>query len=157
MLKRTVHAFAAALLCLGALSPLAARAEVIDVDSAELARLAASGVVVVDIRTEPEWKETGVIAGSHLLTFFDEKGRADPAAWLEKLKAFAPPDRQVAVICRSGNRTQPVSRLLAQQAGYRTVYNVRKGIRAWSADGRPLVPAAAEATAAASCAPGARC
>lgn len=157
MLKRTIHAFAAALLCLGILSPLAARAEVIDIDSAELARLAASGVVVVDIRTEPEWKETGVIAGSHLLTFFDEKGRADPAAWLEKLKAFAPPDRPVAVICRSGNRTQPVSRLLAQQAGYRTVYNVRKGIRAWSADGRPLVPAAAEATAAASCAPGARC
>lgn len=143
--------FATAMLCLAA---FAVRAEVIDIDNAELARLAASGVVVVDIRTEAEWKDTGIIAGSHLLTFFDERGRADPAAWLEKLQAIAPPNRPVAVICRSGNRTQPVSRLLAQQAGYQTVYNVRKGIRAWSAEGRALVPAS---TAVAGCAPGVRC
>lgn len=140
--------------CALGLGALAAQAAVIDIDNAELARLAASGVAVIDIRTEPEWKETGVIAGSHLLTFFDEKGNADPAAWLRKLQAIAGPGQPVAVICRSGNRTQPVSRLLFQQAGYPTVYNVKKGIRAWAAEGRPLVPAAA---AVAGCAPGTRC
>jgi hypothetical protein len=65
-------ALISALLCLAALG---ARAEVVNIDNAELARLAAQGVAVIDIRTEPEGKETGVIAGSKLLTFFDEKGR----------------------------------------------------------------------------------
>ena len=60
---------ALALLCLATLT---ARAEIINIDNAELARLAASGVPVIDIRTEGEWKETGVIAGSRLLTFFDD-------------------------------------------------------------------------------------
>jgi len=120
---------------------LAARAEVIDIDNAELAKLAASGVPVIDIRTAPEWKETGVIAGSRLLTFFDSKGQYDAPAWLEKLQAVAKPEQPVIVICRSGNRTQTVSRFLSQQAGYKTVYNVRDGIRAWSKEGRPLIPA----------------
>ena len=120
---------------------LPSRAEVIDIDNAELAKLLAAGVPLVDIRTAPEWKETGVLAGSRLHTFFDERGQYDAPAWLQKLKAFAKPEQPVIVICRSGNRTQTVSRFLSQQAGYKTVYNVRDGIRAWSKEGRPLIPA----------------
>lgn len=137
-----------------ALAATGAQAEVTNIDNAELARLAAAGAVVVDIRTEGEWKETGVIPGSHLLTFFDENGRANPQAWLEKLKAVAPPGQPVVLICRSGNRTRPVSQLLDQQAGYGKVYNVTSGIRAWAGEGRPLVPAS---TAVAGCPAGQRC
>ena len=50
------------------LATLTARAETINIDNAELARLAASGVAVIDIRTAAEWKESGVIAGSRLIT-----------------------------------------------------------------------------------------
>ena len=66
------------LLCCLALSAVVARAEVIDIDNAELAQLMKSGVPVIDIRTQPEWEDTGVLAGSKLLTFYDERGRADP-------------------------------------------------------------------------------
>ncbi|MGB9496231.1 MAG: rhodanese-like domain-containing protein [Azonexus sp.] len=124
-----------------ALSALLARAEVIDIDNAELAQLAKSGVTVIDIRTQPEWEETGIVAGSKLLTFFDEKGRADPAAWLEKLKPIVKPGDPVIVICRSGNRTKPVSQLLSQQAGYAKVYNVKNGLKGWRRDNGPVVPA----------------
>jgi len=124
-----------------ALSAMFARAEVIDIDNAELAQLAKSGVTVVDIRTQPEWEETGIVAGSKLLTFFDEKGRADPAAWLEKLKPIAKPGDPVIVICRSGNRTKPVSQLLSQQAGYAKVYNVKNGLKGWLRESGPVVPA----------------
>ena len=62
-----------------ALSALAAQAEVIDIDNAQLAQLMKSGVTVIDIRTKPEWEETGILPGSKLLTFFDERGKADPA------------------------------------------------------------------------------
>lgn len=124
------------------LSALLARAEVIDIDNAELAQLIKSGVTVIDIRTQPEWEETGIVPGSKLLTFFDERGRADPAAWLEKLKPLARPGDPVVVICRSGNRTRPVSQLLSQQAAQGKVYNVRNGIKGWIGSGGAVVPAA---------------
>lgn len=145
---------AAALVALTALVALPARAEVIDIDNAELARLAAAGVPVIDIRTAGEWQETGIVPGSRLITLFDERGRADAPAWLEQVKGVAQPGQPVIVICRSGNRTRAASQLLSQQAGYKTVYNVKAGIRAWAGEKRPLVPASG---AVASCPAGARC
>ena len=129
------------LFCCLALSAVVARAEVIDIDNAELAQLMKSGVPVVDIRTQPEWEDTGVLAGSKLLTFYDERGRADPAAWLEKLKPIAKPGDPVVVICRSGNRTKAVSQLLSQQAGYAKVYNVKSGMKGWIGSGGAVVSA----------------
>jgi rhodanese-related sulfurtransferase len=129
------------------------QADIVDIDNAELARLAISGVPVIDIRTEGEWKETGIVPGSKLITLFDEKGRPDPA-WLEKVKGVAKPDQPVIIICRSGNRTKAASQMLAQQAGYQKVYNVKDGIRAWAKEGRTMAPAA---TAVAACPAGVRC
>lgn len=125
------------LACLLAFSAVA-RAEVIDIDNAQLEKLSSSGVPVIDIRLQSEWEETGIVAGSRLLTFFDDKGRYDAGAWLEKVKPIAKPNEPVIVICRSGNRTKPVSQLLSQQAGYTTVYNVKHGIKGWIAAGGPV-------------------
>ena len=119
---------------------MAVHAEVINIDNAELARLSASGAAVIDIRTAPEWKETGVISGSKLLTFFDEKGQSDPAHWLKQLKSLTKPGQPVVLICRSGNRSRTVAQFMWQQAGYKTVYNVTSGINVWSREGRPVVP-----------------
>jgi rhodanese-related sulfurtransferase len=117
-----------------------AEAVVIDIDSAELNKLIATGVPLIDIRTAPEWQQTGIVPGSHLLTFFDEQGRADPSAWLEKVRAIAKPSQPVIVICRSGNRTKAVSQFLNDQAGYAKIYNVRNGIVVWAREGRVLTP-----------------
>lgn len=120
----------------------AARADIIDIDNAELAKLTAAGVPLIDIRTPQEWQETGIVPGSHLITFFDEQGKVDPAAWLEKAKSVAKPGEPVALICRSGNRTKAATRFLSQQAGYVTVYNVKEGIKGWTREGRTTAPAA---------------
>ena len=130
-----------ALTALG-LFALLARAEVINIDSAELVRLTASGVPVVDIRTEGEWKDGGVMAGSKLLTFFDEAGRSDPPQWLAKLKAVSKPGQPVILVCRSGRRSSAAAQFLSAEAGYKTVYNVSKGMNGWVGEGRPVVPAA---------------
>jgi rhodanese-related sulfurtransferase len=119
----------------------AAQAEIIDIDNVQLDKLSRSGVPVIDIRLQSEWEETGIVSGSKLLTFFDEKGKVDAPAWLEKVKPIAKPNEPVIVICRSGNRTKAVSQFLSQQAGYATVYNVRQGIKGWIAAGGPVVPA----------------
>ena len=128
-------------------------AEVINIDNAELARLVAKGVPVIDIRTAGEWKSTGVIPGSKLLTFFDEKGNANSAQWLASAKGLATPDQPVILICRSGNRTRAATQFLSEQAGYKTVYNVSGGVNGWLSEKRTLVPA----TPAMTCSPGAPC
>lgn len=129
------------LACSLALGSVMAHAEIIDIDTAEMARLIKSGVPVVDIRTQAEWEDGGIVSGSKLLTFFDERGKADPAAWLQKVSPIAQPDQPVILICRSGNRTKAVSQFLSQQAGYAKVYNVKTGIKGWVKDGGALLPA----------------
>ncbi len=149
-MKRSPFSLAAFLACLIA-GP--SHAEVINIDNAELARLTAKGVPVIDIRTAGEWKSTGVIPGSKLLTFFDEKGNANPAQWLASAKGIATPDRPVILICRSGNRTRAATQFLSEQAGYKTVYNVSSGLNGWLSEKRTVVPATATMT----CAPGLPC
>lgn len=122
---------------------LAAHAEVINIDNTELARLAASGVAVIDVRTAGEAKETGVIAGSKLITYFDEQGRSDPPQWLGKVKVVAKADQPLVLVCRSGKRSAAAAQFLSEQAGYKTVYNVSKGLNGWTGDGRPVVAAPA--------------
>lgn len=129
-----------ALTALG-LSALLAHAEVINIDNAELVRLTVSGVPLIDIRTEGEWKDGGVMAGSKLLTFFDEAGRSNPPQWLEKLKAVTKPGQPVILVCRSGRRSSAAAQFLSAEAGYKTVYNVSKGMNGWVGEGRPVVPA----------------
>lgn len=141
MFSSKVKAVLAALACSGVLTAGIAHAAVTDIDNAELARLMASGVPVIDIRTAPEWQQSGIVPGSHLLTFFDERGQADPGAWLAAARNVAKANEPVIVICRTGNRTKAVSRFLSEQAGYATVYNVRSGIVAWAREGRALAPA----------------
>jgi rhodanese-related sulfurtransferase len=134
MFKKSL-ALAALCLC-----SLATRADIVNIDNAELSRLAAEGVPVIDIRTEAEWKSTGVIAGSKLITFFDASGNANPPQWLEQAKSVARPDQPVILICRSGNRTKAATRFLAEQAGYTKVYNVSRGLNGWIGAGQPLAP-----------------
>ena len=114
------------------------KAEVIDVNTSELAQLSADGVMIVDVRRAEEWKETGVISGSKRLTYSDAQRRVDPE-WVKKMKAIAPPDKPVALICRTGGRTTAAARLL-DEAGYKKVYNARGGIYAWIDAGLPVVP-----------------
>ena len=114
-------------------------AEVTHVDDAALERLLEAGVPVVDIRTPEEWEATGIIEGSHLLTFFDAQGNYDVRTWLSALSAIAAPDAPVAIICHSGGRSDIVSRFLDGQVGYQHVHDVHKGISQWIADGRSTV------------------
>ena len=149
-MKLSPFSLAAFLACLIAWP---SHAEVINIDSAELARLTAKGVPIIDIRTAGEWKSTGVIPGSKLLTFFDEKGNANPAQWLASAKGIATPDQPVILICRSGNRTRAATQFLSDQAGYKTVYNVSSGLNGWLSEKRAVVPATTTMT----CAPGLPC
>ena len=97
------------------------------------------GAVVIDIRTEPEWKESGIIPGSVPITFFQTNGSYDIDAFMQAFTR-AVPDKQhpVIIICRTGNRSVPVADFLAR-AGYQNVFNQKRGIVEWIGRGLPTV------------------
>lgn len=117
-----------------------ANAEVTQIDNKILKQLISEGVPLVDVRTVSEWQETGIIEGSHLLTFFDEQGKYDINEWLKQLQQVASPEQPVIFICAVGGRTQPITHFLDAKLGYQKVYNVTAGIKAWIAANNVTVP-----------------
>lgn len=90
------------------------------------AAVAAGKITLIDIRTPPEWKETGVAKGASLINMLHPQGAPGfTNALLEKVKG----DRNapIALICRTGNRTTQVQRYLQSQ-GFTQVYNVKEGM-----------------------------
>lgn len=106
-------------------------AQRIDITPDELENLQRQGVAVVDIRTAPEWFQSGVIPESKLLTFFDARGNYDALGFLQNLKRQGiTPETPVILVCRSGNRTLSISNFLISQ-GFEKVYNLKHGILEW--------------------------
>ena len=101
-----------------------------NVDNAELKTLIAQGVPVYDVRRAEEWGATGVVEGSHTLTYVDKSGRPNPE-FLPRFTAEVGKNDPVILICRTGNRTDKLARELMEQHGYTRVYNVRDGITRW--------------------------
>lgn len=110
-------------------------AEVVNIDNEALQKLVAEGVTLVDLRRADEWRSTGVVEGSQLMTFFDADGNFDAEAWLTQLGSLVEPDTPVILICHSGNRSSIVSRWLSEKVGLERVFNVTDGIVSWKADG----------------------
>lgn len=82
---------------------------------------------IIDIRTQPEWVETGIVKGSHLITFFDEKGNYDVTAFLDAVDKVVDKDEKFALICRTGSRTGMIGEFLGKQLDYKVV-NLKGGI-----------------------------
>ena len=107
---------------------------------AELLAAQEKGVVVIDIRREAEWRETGVITGAETLTAFEAGGRAHPG-FLDGFRALAPsPDTPVMLYCRTGNRTGSLGNALIEQMGFTDVTHLSDGITGWLAEGRETAP-----------------
>jgi len=120
---------------------LAHAGDLVGVTPDELQTMQAQGALVVDVRTPAEWKTTGLIPGSKGLTYFDSTGGYDKDGWLKELKSsVTAPDQPVILVCRSGNRSATVGKMLLTEAGYGKVYHLEKGIRGWSAESKPLAP-----------------
>jgi len=95
----------------------------------------ADGALLVDIRTPPEWVDTGVIEGARLIEFDFEK----PTTFLPQIAGDIADGRDLVLICNSGNRTQVVADFLARQIPNRIV-SIQGGIRKVLAAGYQTVP-----------------
>ena len=123
-----------------ALMSSTAMSDVRQASSQDLERLLQENVPLIDVRTQFEWRQTGIIPNSHLLMFFDERGNYDVDEWLKKLDEIVKPDEPVAIICRVGNRSAVISDFLTGKMGYKQVYNITYGIDHWIRTERPVEP-----------------
>ncbi|MDF1880227.1 rhodanese-like domain-containing protein [Sulfurimonas sp. MAG313] len=74
-----------------------------------------SGIKIIDIRTEAEWKETGIIKGAIPLTFFDERGNYDVYVFMMNLRKQIKKGEKFALICHVGSRTSMVADFLDKE------------------------------------------
>ena len=112
-----------------------------EISADEVAMFAASGdAVLVDVRTAPEWVESGVIERSHLITYFDKDFRPLKDEFMQKFSKVTGGDKnkQIVVICRTGQRSKLVAGILDRE-GYKNVYNYKDGIVGWMAERKPTV------------------
>jgi len=106
-------------------------ADIVEVDNRSLRELQKRGVTIIDVRREDEWRDTGVLAGSHGLTFFDRKGRYDAKAWLRKLSKLVEEDEPFVLICARGVRSAKIASFLDERLNFEGVHNLSKGILGW--------------------------
>ncbi len=96
------------------------------VDVVDARRRHDAGAVLIDVREPSEWRQGHVARARHI-----------PLGSLASRLAEVPRDRDVLLICRSGNRSGSAQRLL-QQHGYERVFNVSGGMTAWTRAGLPV-------------------
>jgi rhodanese-related sulfurtransferase len=96
------------------------------VDVQEASRRQAAGALLIDVRQPDEWN-AGHAPNARLI----------PLGSLASRLAEVPRDREVVLICRSGNRSGLAQRQLLQ-LGYEQVFNVSGGMHAWARAGLPV-------------------
>ena len=87
----------------------------------------AAGAFLLDVREQSEWNE-GHISGAVLI----------PLAQLPTRLSEIPTDRDVLIICRSGNRSAQARDQL-RAAGFPNTTSIDGGMNAWIAAGLPVV------------------
>jgi len=108
-----------------------------NLDNEQLKLMLEQNTPIYDVRRPDEWKQTGVIKGSQLLTFVDAGGRVK-TDFLARFTAAVDKNDPVILICRTGNRTSTLARHLVEKMGFTQVYNVRNGITQWISERQPI-------------------
>ena len=98
-----------------------------------------NGGVVIDIRREEEWKETGIIKGSQTITAFTKDGKIHPDFPKKFFDLINDVDVPILLYCRTGNRTGILGKALIDQVGQTNVSHLRDGIVGWKKQGFPIV------------------
>ena len=120
------------LLVCALLAVMTSPAQAQDISAPEaFAAVQAGKVKLIDIRTPPEWKQTGVAQGATRINMLHPQGAA---GFLNEVMTQVGGDKTaaIALICRTGNRTTQVQKFLQTQ-GFTQVLNVREGMAGSSA------------------------
>lgn len=111
---------------------------VIDLSNIQLKKMLDKGAILIDIRRKEEWKETGVVAGSHLITLYNSDQTIHKDFNDKFSSLIQDTTTPFIIICRTGSRTAFASNIMVNSMGLTNVYNVKLGITHWIAKGNPV-------------------
>jgi len=86
-----------------------------------------SSLPIVDVRTPPEWRETGLLKGAIPIMFFNQQGEYDINAFLKELNAKVDTTKPFGIICHTGSRTSMIAPWMSQELNYKVV-NLQGGM-----------------------------
>ncbi len=84
-------------------------------------------IPIIDIRTKPEWQQTGLLKGAIPITFFHQDGSYNVKKFLTQLKSKVDVSKPFALICHTGNRTGMVSKFLSDELHLKVI-NLKGGM-----------------------------
>jgi len=114
-------------------------ADFIGITPQQLQQKIDQNIKVIDIRTPPEWEQTGIVPTSKKLMFFDERGGYNVQSWIAQFEKIVKDKNQPFVlVCRSGNRTGQVGNFLAKELKFKNVYHLQNGIKSWIKENRKV-------------------
>ena len=93
---------------------------------------------VVDIRTKGEWMESGIVKDSHLIPFWNDMGEYDAPGFIEQMKELEKKGKEIALICRTGNRTGQIAGFLNQQG--MDIKSLNGGVMVLAQEGYDFTP-----------------
>ena len=111
------------------------------ISSDELITLINKNGVALDIRTEEQWKKTGIIKGSFQETAFSKEGKFN-VYLMDKVRALAGAESQnieIAFISNDGKTASILGNAFAEDLGFTNVFVLRGGIKAWIEEKKTLV------------------
>ena len=103
-----------------------------------------NSLLIIDVRTEKEWKMTGIIPNSILISMHDNNNleRKDFVEELKKELSLNQ-NKSIAFICASGARSKIVTDFLISH-GYKNIFHIPNGILGkqndgWLFQGYPII------------------
>ena len=106
-----------------------------EVSATDVLAQQAKGTLIIDIRREDEWRDTGVIKDAHLITAFQNNGGLHPE-FQDKFFSLVPdPDTPVLIYCRSAGRSRMLGHALIDQLGFTHVSHLTGGMNSWLENG----------------------
>ena len=123
------------LLIIFILSSKFVNADVIHIDNRELSNLIKKEIKIIDVRTQNEWKSTGIIKGSYLISLLNKNKKFIFEDWFEIFNNKFGRNKSIIFICASGIRSNYISHLVKKKEPDLIVFNLKKGINNWIRSG----------------------
>ena len=113
-------------------------AEVININNKELINLIEKEIKIIDVRTQNEWKLTGIIKGSFLVSLLNKNKKFIFEDWYEMFNIKFGSNKSIIFICASGVRSNYISHLVQRKKPDLKIYNLEKGINHWIRSGNKI-------------------
>ena len=113
-------------------------AEVIDINNRELSNLIEKEIKIIDVRTLNEWRSTGIIKGSFLISLLNKDKKFIFKDWYELFNKKFGSNQSIIFICASGVRSNYISHLVKKKKPDLVIYNLKKGINNWIRSGNKI-------------------